>query len=77
MGFRSALDLVDFGECLVTHPRFGPRGIDRTATIVNVYRKHQAVAEIGIVGNRQHLIALVALFVHPRPQVLRFGRIEC
>ncbi|MCY1390658.1 hypothetical protein D9M71_54800 [compost metagenome] len=76
VGFGSALDLVNFGEGFIAHPRLRPGGINGPATVIDVHRKHQAVAEVGIVGDRQYFIALFPLIVHPAPQVLGFVRVE-
>src|SRR5271165_2882002 len=70
MGFRLSLDLLDLGQPLVAVPRRGPGGIDRPAKAVHIDRKHASVAQVRIVRDAQKLVALLALSVHPVPQVL-------
>ena len=70
MGFGLALDLLNLREPFIAHPGFGPGGVDGPAPAVHLRGEHQAVAQVGVVRNRQQFMARLALAVHPLPQVL-------
>ena len=74
--FRRALELLDLGQRLVVDPRLRPRRVDRPALAVDFQREHDAVGKVRVVRDRQHLVARLALAVHPGPQVLRMIRID-
>ncbi len=74
--FRRALELLDLGQRLVVHPRLRPGRVDRPALAVDFQREHDAVGQIGVVRDRQQLVARLALAVHPVPQILRMTRID-
>ena len=76
MGLGSPLDLRDLGQRLVGHPLLGPGGIDGSALVVLLHREHDAVAEVGVVGDRQQLVARLALAIHPFPQFLGLVRVD-
>ena len=70
MRLRRAFELSDFRQRLVVHPVLSPGGVDRTSFAVDVQRKHDAVRQIGVVRDRQQLVARLALRVHPGPEIL-------
>ena len=65
MGLRRALELGDFRQRFVIHPVLRPGGVDRTPFAVDIQRKHDAVRQIGVVRDREQLVARSALRVHP------------
>ena len=76
MGFRRALELGDFRQRFVVHPVLRPSGVDGAPLAVDIQRKHDAIGQIGIVRDRQKFVARSPLRVHPRPQILRMGRVD-
>jgi hypothetical protein len=73
---RLTLDLLDLGEPLVAVTRLRPRLVDRSSFEVDVDRVHEPAGQVGVVRDRQELVAGAALAVHPVPQILGRLRIE-
>ena len=69
MGLGLPLNLLDFDEPFVAHPRLGPGGVDRPAEAVDVGGIHPAVGEIGFVRDCEKFVSGLAL-VHPFPENL-------
>ena len=71
MGLGCALELMDFGQRFVVHALLRPGGINRSSFAVDLQRKHNAVAQVGVMRDRQQLIACLALGIHPVPEIFR------
>ena len=71
-----ALDLLDLDQPLVAVARRGPGRVDRAALLSTSVGIHAAVGEVGVVRDRQQLVAGLALAVHPVPQILGMRRVE-
>src|SRR5262245_7942869 len=69
MCLRSALYLFDLDQRLVPHPILGVCSIDRAALEVDLGRIHASVRQVGVVRDRQQVVALATLAVHPLPEV--------
>ena len=76
MGLRLPLDLLDLDQRLIAHPVFRVGPVDRPPVEVDLGRIHAPIREVGVMRDRQQLVARLALAVHPCPQVGRVGRIE-
>ena len=76
MRLRRALELMDFGQRLVVHALLCPRGVDRSPLAVDLEGKHDAIAQVGVVRDRQHFNACLALGIHPVPEVLGMIRVD-
>ena len=75
MRLRSALDLRDLRERLVAHAQLRVAAIHRTAVELRAL-EHAAVAAVRVVRDRERFDALLALPVHPAPQLFRILRFE-
>lgn len=73
-GFRGALDLLHLDSRVRSSSAPASRRINRLAFAVQFDGKHKAIGQVGIVRYRQQLGTLLALLVHPAPQV--FGMIQ-
>ena len=73
MGLRLPLDLLDLDQRFIAHPGFSVGLVDRPPLKVDVGRIHAPIREVGVVRDREKLVARLALAVHPRPQVVGSG----
>ena len=71
MRLGCALELMDFGQRLIVHALLRPCSVNRPPLTVDLQRKHDAVAQVGVMRDRQQLIACLALGIHPVPEVFR------
>ncbi len=69
MRLRLSLALLDLDQALVAVTGRCPGRVDRPpGGVVDVDRIHPAVADVGVVRDREQLVARLALRVHPLPQ---------
>ncbi len=76
MRLGCALKLMDFGQRLIVHALLRPGGVNRPPFAVNLQGKHNAIAQVGIVRNRQQLYTGFALSIHPIPEIFRMIRVN-
>ena len=76
MGLGCALELMDFGQRLIVHALLRPGGINRSPFAVNLQGKHNAIAQVGVMRDRQQLITCLALGIHPVPEIFRMIRVQ-
>ncbi len=77
MRLRLSLALLDLDQALVAVARGRPGGVDRPpGGVVDVDRVHPAVADVGVVRDREQLVAALALRVHPVPQLRGASGVE-
>ena len=69
MRLRLPLGLLDLDQRLIAHPVFRVGLVDRPPMQVDLGRIHATIREVGVVRDRQQLVANLALVVHPLPQV--------
>jgi hypothetical protein len=75
MRLRSALDLRDLRERFVARAQVRIGAIHRAAVELRAL-EHAAVAAVRVVRDREGFDALLALLVHPAPQLFRILRFQ-
>ena len=70
MSFAVALDLGDFVDVLPTRAGLGVLAVDRLVGARLDHREHDAVREVAVVGDREHVAAgLLLVGRHPFPEI--------
>ncbi len=76
MRFRAALDLGNFNQRFVALTQGRIVGINGLAAKRDVGGKHQAVAQVAVVGNGHTFNAVCALLIQPGPQCAWLNTVE-